>query len=93
MEDSRESSLALNLLFGLVKDRVVVQNTSQLTLKSLKSLASDFVNEKIPDHKVTRLKERLIIYRHDYSTTNILQVSHKLSTRRGSQLIIIINKF
>ena len=80
MSETGDSSLAFNLQVGLVRDRVVVPDTSQLTLKSLKTLASDFVNEKFPEHNFTRLKERLIIFRHDYSDANILQVSHEHNT-------------
>ena len=58
---------------GLTKDKVTVDSTD-LTLKSIKTLACTFVNEKFPDHEITRIGERLMVFRHDYSADNILQV-------------------
>ena len=59
---------------GLTKDRVVVDSTD-LTLKSIKTLACDFINEKFPEHGISRLAERLMVFRHDYTATNALQVT------------------
>ena len=58
---------------GLTKDRVVVDSID-LTLKSIKTLACDFINEKFPEHGISRLAERLMVFRHDYTATNALQV-------------------
>ena len=45
-----------------------------LTLKTFQAMAVTFVNEKFPAHGITRISERIIMYRHDYSSANILQV-------------------
>ena len=37
-------------------------------------MAVTFVHEKFPAHGITRIAERVILFRHDYSSTNILQV-------------------
>ena len=58
---------------GLTKDRVVVDSID-LTLKSIKTLACDFINEKFAEHGISRLAERLMVFRHDYTATNALQV-------------------
>ncbi|XP_012259281.2 serine/threonine-protein kinase D3 isoform X2 [Athalia rosae] len=58
--------------FGLTRDTVTVE-ASALTLKALKDFACDFVNVKCPDHGLSRLNERLLLFKHDYNSTNILQ--------------------
>ena len=59
---------------GLVRDRVTVDSAS-LNLKSIKSKACDFICEKFPQNGLTRLDERILLFKHDYKSTNILQVS------------------
>ncbi|XP_043276288.1 serine/threonine-protein kinase D1 isoform X2 [Venturia canescens] len=59
--------------FGLLRDTVSVE-ASALTLKTLKEYACDFINTKCPDHGLTQLFERLLLFKHDYSSTNILQL-------------------
>ena len=49
-------------------------NFVYLTLKTFQAMAVTFVNEKFPAHGITRISERIIMYRHDYSSANILQV-------------------
>ena len=58
---------------GLVRDRVTV-DSSDLNLKSLKSLACDFISDKCPQNGITRLPERIMLFKHDYNSSNILQV-------------------
>ena len=58
---------------GLIRDRVTA-DSGELTLKSLKSLAADFVVEKCPQNTITRLPERILLFRHDYGNSNILMV-------------------
>ena len=59
---------------GLTKDKVTVDSTD-LTFKSIKTIAFTFINEKCPDNEITRIGERLMVFRHDYSADNILQVN------------------
>ena len=59
---------------GLVRDKVTA-DTVDLNLKSLKSMACDFVAEKCPANGITRMQERVLLFKHDYHSTNILQVS------------------
>ena len=75
MSEKGGQQVSFNFQIGLVKDKVTVDITaSTWTLKYLKTLAVSFVNEKFPDHEVTRLDERLLVFRHDYSCECILQV-------------------
>ncbi|KAH0949898.1 hypothetical protein HN011_003302 [Eciton burchellii] len=59
--------------FGLTRDTVTV-DSSTLTLKTLKDLACDFINTKCPEHGLNHLFERLILFKHDYNSTNVLQL-------------------
>jgi len=59
--------------FGLIRDTVTV-DSSTLTLKALKDFACDFINTKCPEHGLNHLFERLILFKHDYNSTNVLQL-------------------
>ena len=61
---------------GLVRDRVTV-DSNDLNLKSLKSLACDFISDKCPQNGITRLPERIMLFKHDYNSSNILQVRQR----------------
>ena len=65
--------LTFQFQVGLIRDKVTVA-TNDLNLKSVKSLAADFVGEKFPTNGITRLQERILLFRHDYNSTNVLQV-------------------
>ncbi|XP_008216191.1 serine/threonine-protein kinase D1 isoform X2 [Nasonia vitripennis] len=67
------SEITFLFQFGLIRDTVSVEAGS-LTLKSLKEFACDFINTKCPDHGLSQLFERLILFKHDYNCTNILQL-------------------
>ena len=88
MSDLVGQQVSFQFQVGLVRDRVVVDSTD-LTLKTIKTLASTFINEKFPEHGITRLGERLIVFRHDYSQENVLQVGNDLvNWLRGSDFYI-----
>ena len=50
----------------------------QTTIDERKAMAVTFVNEKFPAHGITRISERIIMYRHDYNSSNILQVIYAM---------------
>lgn len=64
--------------FGLIRDTVSAEVCS-LNLKSIKELACDFINSKIPDHGLTRLLDRLLLFRHDYNSSNVLLLVNAVS--------------
>jgi len=66
------------LQVGLLKGHISVDSTD-LTLKSVKTQASNYINEKFPDHGVSRISERILLFRHDYSAPNILQMLNSVS--------------
>jgi len=63
---------------GLVRD-VITTDASQLTLKTLKDLACNFINQRFLDHGIPRLNECVNLFRHDYSKPNILQLINAAS--------------
>ncbi|GLV43331.1 Protein Kinase D [Carabus blaptoides fortunei] len=75
--------------FGLVRDTVTVPHTS-LTLKTLKDLACDFINNKIPDNGLNRLNDRLLLFRHEYNTNNILQFVNSASDITDETVVEIV---
>uniref|UniRef100_A0A336M6P4 protein kinase C n=1 Tax=Culicoides sonorensis TaxID=179676 RepID=A0A336M6P4_CULSO len=64
--------------FGNLRDIVTV-DASTLNLKTLKDLACDFINTKIPDNGVNHLANRLLLFRHDYNSINVLQLINAAS--------------
>uniref|UniRef100_A0A1B6DCZ5 Serine/threonine-protein kinase n=1 Tax=Clastoptera arizonana TaxID=38151 RepID=A0A1B6DCZ5_9HEMI len=75
--------------FGIIRDTVSVL-LSSLTLKTLKEHACDFINAKCPDHGVNRLNERLLLFRHDYNSPNILQLINSASEVGDETLVEIV---
>lgn len=71
--DEPTDTITFLLQLGLVRDTCTVE-AGTLNLKALKDLAVDFINKKFPDHGLTRLPDRLLLFRHDYSSVNILQL-------------------
>lgn len=59
--------------FGFLRDVISVP-ASGFSLKILKEHAVDFINSRLPDHGVNRLGERLLLFKHDYTTTNVMQL-------------------
>lgn len=73
MSDVTGHQITFQFKLGLTKDRVTVES-ADLNLSSLKSMAVTFVAEKFPGHGITRVNERVLLFKHDYNSTNILQV-------------------
>nr|AGY49605.1 protein kinase D [Anopheles stephensi] len=75
--------------FGNLRDITTVE-TSALTLKTLKELACDFINSKIPENGLNRLPERLLLFRHDYESHNVLQMVTSASDIVDETLVEIV---
>ncbi|XP_018321505.1 serine/threonine-protein kinase D3 [Agrilus planipennis] len=75
--------------FGLIRDIVTVPQTT-LNLKTLKDLACDFINSKVPDHGINKLEDRLLLFRHEYNSNNILQFVNSASEITDETLVEII---
>ncbi|XP_055593096.1 serine/threonine-protein kinase D1 isoform X2 [Uranotaenia lowii] len=75
--------------FGNLRDIVTVSSQS-LTLKTLKDLACDFINSKIPENGLNRLSDRLLLFRHDYTSPNVLQMVNSASEINDETLVEIV---
>ncbi|XP_065211557.1 serine/threonine-protein kinase D1 isoform X2 [Planococcus citri] len=84
-----ENEVTFLFQFGLVRDTVTA-NVGSLNLKSLKDYACEFVNTKCPDHGVSRLSDRLLLFRHDYSSPNILHYVNAASDIVDEVLVEIV---
>ena len=73
MCDGGASSFSVNIQIGLVKEKLFL-DPSNLSLIGLKRHVCSYIDEKFPGHEIFRLVDRLLIFRHDYASTNILQV-------------------
>ncbi|XP_035775867.1 serine/threonine-protein kinase D3-like [Anopheles albimanus] len=75
--------------FGNLRDIITV-DPSALTLKMLKELACEFINNKIPGNGLNRLPERLLLFRHDYDSHNVLQMVTAASDIVDETLVEIV---
>ncbi|XP_055351317.1 serine/threonine-protein kinase D1-like [Paramacrobiotus metropolitanus] len=89
VEDSDPSALTIHLQCGLVREQVTTK-ISELTLQTLKELACLFVNRKFQNHGLGSLQSRLLLFRHDHSTENILQRIHGINEISDGCLIEVL---
>ncbi|XP_021946314.1 serine/threonine-protein kinase D3 isoform X1 [Folsomia candida] len=89
MDNSSGDMVTFMFQLGLVRDSATV-DTSLLTLKTLKEEACKFIMKKFPEHGLSRLNERLLLFRHDYSSTNILQMINSASEINDETLVEIV---
>ncbi|CAB0037433.1 unnamed protein product [Trichogramma brassicae] len=75
--------------FGLIRDTVTV-DAGNLTLKSLKDFACDFITTKCPDHGLSLLFERVLLFKHDYNCVNILQLITNTTEITDETLVEIV---
>ncbi|XP_059610382.1 serine/threonine-protein kinase D3 isoform X1 [Phlebotomus argentipes] len=75
--------------FGNLRDTVTVAIPT-LNLKSLKDRACDFINTKIPENGLSHLADRLLLFRHDYNSPNVLQLVNSAAEIVDETLIEIV---
>ncbi|XP_037876164.1 serine/threonine-protein kinase D1 isoform X2 [Bombyx mori] len=68
-----EDEVTFMFQLGVLRDAVSAP-AHLLTLAHLKELAVKFVHEKIPDNGLNRLADRILLFRHDYCSPNVLQL-------------------
>lgn len=81
--------ISFQMQAGLIRDSVTI-DTSELNLKSLKDLACNFIDRKYPEHGLNKLNERLILFKHDYSSQNILTPINVASDVTNGSLVEIV---
>ncbi|XP_026479287.1 serine/threonine-protein kinase D1-like [Ctenocephalides felis] len=75
--------------FGLIRDTVTVP-VKLLTLKTLKEFACDFIASKLPDNGINRLGDRLLLFRHEYSSPNCLKLINSATDITDEALVEIV---
>ncbi|KAI9580134.1 serine/threonine-protein kinase D1 [Glossina fuscipes] len=74
--------------FGSIRDVSVASNV--LTLKTLKDLACDFINTKVPNNGLTYLSDRILLFRHDYNSSNVLHIINSAAEVVDETLVEIV---
>ena len=67
------SQISVTIQVGLISKKINL-DVENISLIGLKRIICTNVEEKFPEHGILRLFDRLLIFRHDYSSANILQV-------------------
>ena len=73
MSDSPGQYVSVQLQVGLLKGQISVER-SEMSLQFLKTIATTFISEKFPEQNLVKISEKILLFRHDYSSPNILQV-------------------
>ncbi|KAM3959281.1 LOW QUALITY PROTEIN: serine/threonine-protein kinase D3 [Aphomia sociella] len=84
-----EDEVTFLFQLGVLRDAVSAP-AHLLTLAHLKELAVKFVHEKIPDNGLNRLSERILLFRHDYCSPNVLQLINCATDVTDETLVEIV---
>ncbi|XP_037294272.1 serine/threonine-protein kinase D1 [Manduca sexta] len=84
-----EDEVTFMFQLGVVRDAAAAPY-HLLTLAYLKELAVKFVHEKIPDNGLNRLADRILLFRHDYCSPNVLQLINSASDVTDETLVEIV---
>ncbi|XP_047537020.1 serine/threonine-protein kinase D1 isoform X1 [Vanessa atalanta] len=84
-----EDEVTFLFQMGVLRDAVSAP-VNILTLAHLKELAVKFVQEKIPDNGLNRLSDRILLFRHDYCSPNVLQIINSATDVTDETLVEIV---
>ncbi|XP_045502456.1 serine/threonine-protein kinase D1 [Colias croceus] len=84
-----EDEITFLFQLGVMRDAVSAP-AHRLTLAHLKELAVKFVHEKIPDNGLNRLSDRILLFRHDYCSPNVLQLINSCTDVTDETLVEIV---
>ncbi|CAH4034151.1 unnamed protein product [Pieris brassicae] len=84
-----EDEVTFLFQLGVLRDAVSAP-AHQLTLAHLKELAVKFVHDKIPDNGLNRLSDRILLFRHDYCSPNVLQLVNSSTDVTDETLVEIV---
>ncbi|XP_062588155.1 serine/threonine-protein kinase D3-like isoform X1 [Saccostrea cucullata] len=65
-------SFSFQMQIGLTRDQINIDG--ELTLASLQEIACSFVDRKFPEHGFYSLVDKILLFRHDNTSSNILQI-------------------
>ncbi|VVC92315.1 unnamed protein product [Leptidea sinapis] len=89
MAGAMEDEVTFLFQLGVMRDGVSAP-AHLLTLAHLKELAVKFVHEKIPDNGLNRLADRILLFRHDYCSPNMLQLINSATDVTDETLVEIV---
>ncbi|XP_041969337.1 serine/threonine-protein kinase D1 [Aricia agestis] len=84
-----EDEVTFLFQMGLLRDAVSAP-AHRLTLAYLKELAVNFVHDKIPEHGLARLGDRILLFRHDYCSPNVLQLLNSAADVTDETILEIV---
>ncbi|KAJ0173412.1 hypothetical protein K1T71_010561 [Dendrolimus kikuchii] len=84
-----EDEVTFLFQLGVLRDAVSAP-VHLLTLAHLKELAVKFLNEKIPDNGLNRLADRILLFKHDYCSPNVLQLINSATDVTDETLVEIV---
>lgn len=87
--DDQGPAVTFMFQFGHFREALTVPQ-STLNLKTIKDLACNFLNARVPDHGVNRIEDRVLLFKHEYSSNNILQFINSASDIVDETLIEIV---
>ncbi|XP_045185676.1 serine/threonine-protein kinase D1-like isoform X1 [Mercenaria mercenaria] len=70
--DLMRRNFSFQMQIGLTREQVNVDG--ELTLASLKEIACAFVDRKYPEHGFYGIADKILLFRHESSSTNVLQI-------------------
>ncbi|KAK3092459.1 hypothetical protein FSP39_003050 [Pinctada imbricata] len=75
---------------GLTRDQINIDG--ELTLSSLKEIACSFVDRKFPEHGFYSLVDKILLFRHDNTSPNILQhITSPADVREGCLVEVVLS--
>ena len=93
MDDTNNGKkcLSFQMQIGLTRDQINVEG--ELTLASLKEIACSFVDRKFPEHGFYSLVDKILLFRHDNNSPNILQhISSPTDVKDGCLVEIVLSE-
>ena len=73
MSESPGHHVSVQFQVGLLKGQIAVEK-SEMSLQFLKTIATTFISEKFSEQNPGKITEKILLFKHDYSSPNILQV-------------------
>ncbi|XP_034323160.1 serine/threonine-protein kinase D3 isoform X3 [Magallana gigas] len=83
-------SFSFLMQIGLTRDQINIDG--ELTLASLQEIACSFVDRKFPEHGFYSLVDKFLLFRHDNTSSNILQiVTSPADVKEGCLIEVVLS--
>ncbi|CAD5121901.1 DgyrCDS10361 [Dimorphilus gyrociliatus] len=87
-QDNNGSCPIFYIQIGLARE--VYQLEPNMNMQTLKDIACRFVDAKFPEHGLYSLQERLVLFKHDNSNSNILRLIQEASEVTSNCLVEVV---